>query len=284
MSGENDSAQPIYNPTCTYPKAKVLKGAGLGVYKVHIDAEEEKVTVTGNVDPATLVQKLVRSGKHAEIWSPSSYSKQGNQVKDGKNKNKINFLDNSPSTSAMYIYPTFGREDDDWGSHWHLNQTVGTKDVAGRFHQNLMAAKLEENLSIDGNGARHGSIYRLEDRMIPKIDSVGFQGNSTGHFDSGGQDFGGHEDYPSGSLVYENDNPPPKMINMQGYGQSYLPPKVMQLHHYLPREMMNIYMHDRQTINTNMMNDNTYMHHFPLINHMYFQTPFNPYYYNSGSA
>ncbi|PHT81156.1 hypothetical protein T459_14171 [Capsicum annuum] len=38
-----------------------------GVYIVKIDADQSKVTVTGNVDPATLIKKLVKSGKHAEL-------------------------------------------------------------------------------------------------------------------------------------------------------------------------------------------------------------------------
>lgn len=39
-----------------------------GVDSIKIDAEQGKVTVTGNVDPATLVNKLEKSGKHAELW------------------------------------------------------------------------------------------------------------------------------------------------------------------------------------------------------------------------
>ncbi|XP_011087378.1 heavy metal-associated isoprenylated plant protein 32 [Sesamum indicum] len=39
-----------------------------GVYKVSIDVEQGKVTVSGNVDPATLIKKLEKAGKHAELW------------------------------------------------------------------------------------------------------------------------------------------------------------------------------------------------------------------------
>ncbi|RRT46779.1 hypothetical protein B296_00045077 [Ensete ventricosum] len=45
-----------------------------GVYTTTIDAEERKVTVTGNVDPAVLIAKLSKAGKHARLWS----SKAGN--------------------------------------------------------------------------------------------------------------------------------------------------------------------------------------------------------------
>ncbi|KAI3445276.1 hypothetical protein Pfo_001941 [Paulownia fortunei] len=39
-----------------------------GVCKVNIDVEQGKVTVSGNVDPATLMKKLEKAGKHAELW------------------------------------------------------------------------------------------------------------------------------------------------------------------------------------------------------------------------
>ncbi|XP_073053419.1 heavy metal-associated isoprenylated plant protein 32-like [Primulina eburnea] len=39
-----------------------------GVYTIKIDSEQGKVTVSGNVDPATLIKKLIKNGKRAEIW------------------------------------------------------------------------------------------------------------------------------------------------------------------------------------------------------------------------
>lgn len=39
-----------------------------GVYTTNIDSQQQKVTVTGNVDAQTLIKKLVRTGKHAELW------------------------------------------------------------------------------------------------------------------------------------------------------------------------------------------------------------------------
>ncbi|KAL8218216.1 hypothetical protein R6Q57_021589 [Mikania cordata] len=38
------------------------------VYKVDIDGEEGKVTVSGNVDSAILIKKLKKKGKPAHIW------------------------------------------------------------------------------------------------------------------------------------------------------------------------------------------------------------------------
>ncbi|PKA65305.1 Heavy metal-associated isoprenylated plant protein 26 [Apostasia shenzhenica] len=50
-------------------KVKKLLQRIEGVYTVAIDAEQQKVIVSGNVDSATLIKKLARSGKHAELWN-----------------------------------------------------------------------------------------------------------------------------------------------------------------------------------------------------------------------
>nr|DAD19433.1 TPA_asm: hypothetical protein HUJ06_020896 [Nelumbo nucifera] len=52
-----------------------------GVYTTTIDAEQGKVTVSGNVDPATLIKKLAKSGKHAELWgAPKASNNNQNQL------------------------------------------------------------------------------------------------------------------------------------------------------------------------------------------------------------
>ncbi|XP_062111061.1 heavy metal-associated isoprenylated plant protein 37-like [Humulus lupulus] len=65
-------------------KVKKLLQRIEGVYQVNIDSEQQKVTVSGSVDSATLIKKLVRAGKHAELWS-----QQGNQSQKQKNNNCI---------------------------------------------------------------------------------------------------------------------------------------------------------------------------------------------------
>ncbi|KAK8627572.1 hypothetical protein V6N13_135181 [Hibiscus sabdariffa] len=61
-----------------------------GVYQVSIDAEQQKVTVSGSVDSATLIKKLVRAGKYAEVWSQKSNQNQNQKQKNNciKDENK----------------------------------------------------------------------------------------------------------------------------------------------------------------------------------------------------
>ncbi|KAJ1385556.1 Heavy metal-associated domain, HMA [Sesbania bispinosa] len=57
-----------------------------GVYDINIDLRQQKVVVTGNVDGNTLIKKLTKAGKHAELWPekpPESKKK-----KQGKPENK----------------------------------------------------------------------------------------------------------------------------------------------------------------------------------------------------
>ncbi|KAL2661360.1 hypothetical protein AAZX31_03G219500 [Glycine max] len=53
-----------------------------GVYSVRVDADEGKVVVAGDVDPAKLVKKLKRGGKHAEICQNQKGEMMCNQIQN----------------------------------------------------------------------------------------------------------------------------------------------------------------------------------------------------------
>ncbi|KAJ8570224.1 hypothetical protein K7X08_006801 [Anisodus acutangulus] len=73
-------------------KVKKLLQRIEGVFQVNIDSEQQKVTVSGSVDSGTLIKKLVKAGKHAELWSQNTNQTQkqnANCIKDNnKNNNK----------------------------------------------------------------------------------------------------------------------------------------------------------------------------------------------------
>ncbi|TMW93941.1 hypothetical protein EJD97_010962 [Solanum chilense] len=75
-------------------KVKKLLQRIEGVYQVNIDFEHQKVTVYGSVDSDTLIRRLVKARKHAELWSPNNTNQTQKQqnpicIKDN-NKNKQN--------------------------------------------------------------------------------------------------------------------------------------------------------------------------------------------------
>lgn len=91
-----------------------------GVYVVQIDAEQQIVTVSGSVDSATLIKKLVRAGKHAELWSQKANQNQKQQkntncVKDDKNKGQKHGLVKGLEAVLKHQkkFPAFISEDDD---------------------------------------------------------------------------------------------------------------------------------------------------------------------------
>ncbi|KAG6757684.1 hypothetical protein POTOM_038006 [Populus tomentosa] len=86
------------------------------VYQVNIDAEQQKVTVSGTVDTATLIKKLVRAGKHAEVWSQKSNQKQNNNcIKDDKSNKgqKQGLVRGLEAFKNQQKFPAFSSEEDD---------------------------------------------------------------------------------------------------------------------------------------------------------------------------
>uniref|UniRef100_A0A803RC20 HMA domain-containing protein n=1 Tax=Cannabis sativa TaxID=3483 RepID=A0A803RC20_CANSA len=72
----------IHCEGCKRKVKKVLQSIE-GVYTTTIDSQQHKVTVTGNVDAETLLKKLLRSGKLAELWPENKPSE---KKKSGKSK------------------------------------------------------------------------------------------------------------------------------------------------------------------------------------------------------
>ncbi|KAL3648699.1 hypothetical protein CASFOL_005102 [Castilleja foliolosa] len=73
----------IHCQGCKRKVKKVLQSIE-GVYTTDIDSQQHKVTVTGNVNPQTLVKKLVKSGKHAELWPEKPAAGEGKKANDSK--------------------------------------------------------------------------------------------------------------------------------------------------------------------------------------------------------
>ncbi|OWM63513.1 heavy metal-associated isoprenylated plant protein 36-like [Punica granatum] len=73
---------PIHCGGCERKVKRVLQSID-GVFTTNIDSRLHKVVVTGDVDSETLIKKLVKSGKQAELWSEKKHGKL--KKKDGDN-------------------------------------------------------------------------------------------------------------------------------------------------------------------------------------------------------
>ncbi|XP_042054333.1 heavy metal-associated isoprenylated plant protein 36-like isoform X2 [Salvia splendens] len=88
----------IHCQGCKRKVKKVLQSIE-GVYTINIEAQQQKVTVTGNVDAQTLIKKLVKTGKHAELWpeNPKPKDKKGNDKEtDPKSSENTEDEDDDP--------------------------------------------------------------------------------------------------------------------------------------------------------------------------------------------
>ncbi|PNX88904.1 heavy metal transport/detoxification domain-containing protein, partial [Trifolium pratense] len=81
----------IHCDGCKQKVKKILQKID-GVFTTEIDAEQGKVTVSGNVDPNILIKKLAKSGKHAELWSVPKPN--NNNQNNNNNNNLVNQLKN----------------------------------------------------------------------------------------------------------------------------------------------------------------------------------------------
>ncbi|TKY50949.1 Copper transport protein ATX1 [Spatholobus suberectus] len=103
-------------------KVKKLLQRIEGVYQVQIDAEQQKVTVSGSVDSATLIKKLVRAGKYAELWSQKSNQNQkqnNSNAKDDKNKGqKQGLVKGLEAFKNQQKFPAFISEEDEYYSEY----------------------------------------------------------------------------------------------------------------------------------------------------------------------
>ncbi|KAK3023466.1 hypothetical protein RJ639_044846 [Escallonia herrerae] len=76
----------IHCEGCKRKVKKILHNID-GVYTADIDTRQQKVAVTGNIDAGTLLRKLNKSGKHAELWPESPADRKADK-NSGKPHNK----------------------------------------------------------------------------------------------------------------------------------------------------------------------------------------------------
>ncbi|XP_022152323.1 heavy metal-associated isoprenylated plant protein 37 [Momordica charantia] len=132
-------------------KVKKLLQRIEGVYQVVIDAENEKVTVLGSVDSATLIKKLVRAGKHAELWSqkPNPSPKPKNKDDKPPNKGPKQPKLTSFNCEGDDIDDCFGGEDG--GEGYEAQEFQFLKEKAARLG-------LLRQQAIEANNAKKGAV------------------------------------------------------------------------------------------------------------------------------
>ncbi|KAM7485095.1 hypothetical protein LguiA_001104 [Lonicera macranthoides] len=192
----------IHCEGCKRKVKKLLHGID-GVYTTEIDSKQQKVTVTGNVATETLIKKLVRNGKHAELWpenrtgkdKKSSKAKNGDKGKDSDSSENSSDEEESPNEN---LEVKFAPSDQKSGGN--------TENSGGG--QNGKKKKKKKKKKKSGNGNSGGN-------------------NSAGAAFNGGPPATGLETTNTGPIqVIDQVNlSPPRQLPYQ-YPPSYMPHQV----------------------------------------------------------
>ncbi|KAL6325965.1 hypothetical protein AAG906_038457 [Vitis piasezkii] len=149
-------------------KVKKLLSRIEGVYSVSIDAEQQKVTVTGNVDAATLINKL--NQQHSNFMKDDDHSIHPVQYRINDNQHML------PSFYAM-------EDQDRWARGMYLNQSMGTKAMAGYIDHNMATPTMEGYAYMGGDA--DNTLMGLENFQVNAAGFVGLGGYGWSEF----QDF-----------------------------------------------------------------------------------------------
>lgn len=217
-----------------------------GVYQVSIDAEQQKVTVSGSVDPEILLKKLVKAGKHAELWSNKSnnnqgqsqsqnqQNKKGNCKKDDKKNTtqKENFIKGLESLKKQEkIQPLTNGQDDDCfeddedlrfvrGKANQLSFLKQQQQESGKVSGNVPKNSKNKSQPNNGNGKKgqqnmggqKGNFEKLDEgKSVNDLASIM---NSLG-VGSGGVNLGGFQ------MANGGQGQQPMMMNMNMNGSGY---------------------------------------------------------------
>ncbi|XP_028757774.1 heavy metal-associated isoprenylated plant protein 37-like [Neltuma alba] len=156
----------IHCDGCKQKVKKILQRIE-GVYQVQIDAEQQKVTVSGSVDSETLIKKLVRAGKHAELWlsqktnQNQKQQKNNNCVKDDIKKGQKQGVGMVKGLEAALKnqkkFPAFSSEDDD--DYYDDEEEDDEDDDELRFIREKanQLNLLRQQAAADANAAKKGA-------------------------------------------------------------------------------------------------------------------------------
>ncbi|KAG6538739.1 heavy metal-associated isoprenylated plant protein 37-like [Zingiber officinale] len=226
-------------------KVKKLLHRIQGVFSVDIDLENQKVTVQANVDSSTLIKKLIRAGKHAELWPQKSSDQSNNKkqnsqtaapAKDNKKKNKEQWKEESnlkPSKVLHRQLHLYSSDDKDYDSNdedsedledgLHLLHKIQQNNLIRQRNNSASGANKAGNKNASNesrnkaggneNPDLNANIAALQKMMIDNAN--GFQANA---YHGGVQSQG------------------PMMVNYQG--QAHHPSAMMRGHNMMKPQMM----------------------------------------------
>ncbi|KAL1803406.1 hypothetical protein ACET3Z_032053 [Daucus carota] len=173
-------------------KVKKLLQRIEGVFQVKIDTEQQKVTVSGSVDSASLVKKLIRAGKHAEVWSNKASQNQNQKascIKDDKNKKgpkQVTFkgIDSLKNQQQKFSSLDICEEDDDFMDE---DEEEEFNEDAIRFYREKVADQMNFQRQQATNANNGRKIVGLVPNVAQNNAKMNNQGGKKGNQNMGMQ-------------------------------------------------------------------------------------------------
>ncbi|ONK81455.1 uncharacterized protein A4U43_C01F29270 [Asparagus officinalis] len=185
------------------------------VYSVSIDLENQKVTVSGTVDSSTLIKKLNKSGKHAELLSSQKSSNQAQQKPKPNQNQKQQQQQQKPQKPP---------------------QANPVKNAKAQPKNRPSFSSDEEDFSDDDDEYDDDEEMRLiTEKMKQQINNANGKKNAAGPKKSG---LG-----PIQAKAQHGPDNRPKMVhagNNMGLGMNGHQPMMMGAHHHPSSMMMNM--------------------------------------------
>lgn len=164
---------PIHCEGCSRKVKRVLHSID-GVFTISVDSQKHKVEVTGDVDSETLIKKLTKSGKQAELWPDQKEKKSS-----GKSKNKDNKKENprdsedageeaSKDANGAESEDDDGDDDNDGENHASENKEAGPAGTGGKKKKKKKKGK-KKNDGGTGDGAATGNTPGTSSGFAPPI-------------------------------------------------------------------------------------------------------------------
>ncbi|KAL0414725.1 UNVERIFIED_CONTAM: Heavy metal-associated isoprenylated plant protein 35 [Sesamum radiatum] len=218
----------IHCQGCKRKVKKVLQSIE-GVYTTDIDSQQQKVTVTGNIDAQTLIKKLVKTGKHAELW-PEKPPSAGKEKKPGKGN--CNEKENDSKSSENSEEEEEENPSEQGNTHHNLQVKVSSPRTNGG-----PTVKFVDPVSVDNKPPENHAVGEKS----PAAETIGSANGGEKNSGGGGGQGGGKKKKkkkgrkgknsnagpaPNGAAAstgVEIPNPSPTSENVYHYPPSYAP-------------------------------------------------------------
>ncbi|KAL1334809.1 hypothetical protein HN51_063770 [Arachis hypogaea] len=190
----------IHCEGCRRKVKKVLRNID-GVFTTTIDPQQQKVTVTGSVGVETLIRKLIKAGKHAEIWPENGAGKDGKPKKRNEQQREAEGVENhhrSPANAESNSVSAKNRGIENADNSSNNNKKTSESKTGGKKSPEKSSGggasppeqekkgKKGGGVEGEGEGEGEGDSVKKNKKKKKKVQSSGIEKNGSSSASSSG--------------------------------------------------------------------------------------------------